>query len=104
MTTATIDAAARAAFATKYRDRPWHLFDQQPESVQLRWIRVTARALNGEITTGRMFREAYLDGIGASDRDTDKEWSEIGTQQRFLWQGALDAAVYAAREHDRLAA
>lgn len=89
MTTDTIGEAAIAAFTERYRGRP-ATWDTQDEPVQLRWIRVTALALNGNITSGREFREKYLDGIGAPDRDTDKEWIQISRDDRNSWDDVYD--------------
>jgi len=85
------DAATRAAFAQRYRFRPY-TFDAQQPAVQDRWRVVTERVLAGEVKSGREFRDAYLDGIGAPDRDTDKQWTEIGPAERASWVAVFDAA------------
>lgn len=91
ITTQTITVAAKAAFQCRYRDQPWHRWESQDWRIQYRWERVTARVLNGEITTGHAFRAAYLDGIGAPDRDTDKEWGELPLSKRVLWNDVITA-------------
>jgi hypothetical protein len=98
MTTDTILEAAIAAFRTRYRDRPWVTWESQDEPVQLRWVRVAELTMDGAITSGREFREKYLDGLGAPDRDTDKEWTELGLDQRRLWNDAVTAIQRVAME------
>ncbi len=97
-----IDHAARAAFATRYKRRPWCQFDAQPMPVQSRWSIVAANVLYGTVTNGRQFRERYVEGFA-----NVKHWSEIGTEERFSWQSVYDAARLvgmAAVQLDRTAA
>lgn len=98
MTTDTIREAAKSAFATRYRDRPWVTWESQDDPVHLRWVRVAELTMDGAITSGREFRENYLDGLGAPDRDTDKEWAELGLDQRRLWNDAVTAIQRVAME------
>jgi hypothetical protein len=92
MTTAVIDAATQAAFRARYRTRLFVIFDQQPDAVQRRWRCVAEMVITGEVKSGREFRDSYLDGIGAPDRDTDKQWTEIGPAERASWVAVFDAA------------
>lgn len=103
MTTDDLDRATRAAFAARYAARPWHQFGRQPLPVQLRWTQTVARALNRQITNGRQFREAYIDGLYANPADV-KMWSEIGARERTSWQSTYDAAMHAAFGSERVAA
>ena len=104
ITTDTDHVAARVAFQCRYRDRPWVRWESQDAPVQERWACVTRRVISGEITTGHAFRAAYLDGLGAPDRDTDKEWGELGIAQRYLWNDVILAIRRVCVTNERQAA
>ena len=95
MTTAVIEAATLAAFAERYRDRPFVLFSRQPHGVRLRWTLVATKVVQRNVKSGREFRDAYRDGIGAPDRDTDKEWIQLSRADRESWDRVHLAAVRA---------
>lgn len=92
MTTDTIREAAIAAFRTRYRDRPWVTWESQPAPVQIRWEQAAARVLNGNDTTGHDLRAFYITGMSA------KSWTELGLDQRRLWNDAVTAIQRVAME------
>lgn len=96
MTTAVTEAATQAAFRQRYRNRPFVRFADQKPGVQLRWTVVATQVVQGIVTSGRQFRDTYLDGIGAPDRETDKQWAEIGPAERASWNAVYESAVHAA--------
>lgn len=99
MTTDDLDAATRAAFNHRYRDRIGHRFDAQPWEVQKRWTLICAKVLNGDIHDGKTFRAKYLEDLGAWDRNTDKEWHELSRHDRHEWdQVCRIVASYGAPE------
>ena len=95
MTTAVTNAATLAAFSERYRDRPFVLFNRQPDAIQARWRCVIDLIREGKVTSGKQFRDTYLDGIGAPDRDTDKEWIQLSRADRESWDRVYLAAVRA---------
>lgn len=90
MTTADLDAATRAAFAHRYRDRIGHRFDLQPGPVQCRWLYVCAQVLNGVITNGQAFRAMYLQGFAGTE--ALKSWTQISQRDRWDWEAVYLAA------------
>ena len=101
MTTAVTNAATLAAFSERYRDRPFVLFSRQPDAIQARWRRVIDLIREGKVTSGRKFREVYVDGFPDM-----KAWTEIGRDERESWDAVFSAAQAAARraELEELAA
>lgn len=77
MTTDTIHNAARSGFAVYYAHRSWAF---EGNARKCRWEQVAARVLNGEITTARKLRDAYLDGYVI-----DLAWTDLGVHDRKRW-------------------
>jgi hypothetical protein len=101
MTTAVTDAATKAAFAQRYRTRPWHRFDLQEPGVQLRWTVVASKVVKGDVTSGKAFRDEYHRGFPGV-----KTWAEIGPDERDSWGAVYQAAVrawHAAEQAERMA-
>ena len=90
MTTAVTNAATLAAFAERYRDRPWCHFDQQPWPVQGRWTLVCTKVVQRVITGPRALRDEYHRGFSGV-----KAWTELSRADRESWDRVYLAAVRA---------
>ncbi len=84
MTSDTILNAARWAHARYYQGRAGHTWDS--DSNQLRWLWVTARVGNAEITTGQALHRAYWTGY---DPRLAPAWDDLGTFARKRWLDVL---------------
>src|SRR5690349_7818356 len=86
MNASVIEDAAKAGYASYYRDRPGRVWSSDP--TQLRWLVVTARVLNGEITTSEDLHSAYWEGF---DAYLVPAWADMKMPRRMLWRETLTA-------------